>query len=185
MIELVTPTLARLPFYVEALQRGWQPDHLRGQVATDEQLADIARDAPAFVARQTQTTVSGFVSLPDGSQAPRIAGLQYWIWDGEFCGRIGFRWQPGTAALPPHVLGHVGYAVVPWKQRRGCATAALAQVLPHARALGLPWLELSTDPGNLASQKVITANGGVLFETFNRPAAYGGTPALRYRIALR
>lgn len=184
MIELVTPTLARLPRYVDALERGWQPDHLRGQIATDEQLADIARDAPAFVERQTQATAQGLVSLPDGSQVARIPGLQYWIWDGDFCGRIGFRWQPGTAALPPHVLGHVGYAVVPWKRRLGCATAALAKVLPQARTLGLPHIELTTDPDNLASQKVITTNGGVLFEAFTRPAAYGGTPALRFRIAL-
>jgi len=35
------------------------------------------------------------------------------MWDGEFCGQIAFRWQPGTEALPPHCLGHVGYSVVP------------------------------------------------------------------------
>jgi len=41
------------------------------------------------------------------------------MWDDEFAGSIGFRWQPGTSALPPHCLGHIGYAVVPWKQGRG------------------------------------------------------------------
>ena len=60
-----------------------------------------------------------------------------WMWDGEFCGRIGFRWQPGTEVLPPHCLGHIRYAVVPWKKRRGHATRALAAMLPLARAEGL------------------------------------------------
>jgi predicted acetyltransferase len=50
------------------------------------------------------------------------------------------------AAPPPHVLGHIGYAVVPWKQRRGYATQALRQVLPHAWAEGLPCVELTADP---------------------------------------
>jgi predicted acetyltransferase len=41
------------------------------------------------------------------------------MWDGEFCGSIGLRWLPGTEELPPHCLGHIGYAVVPWKRRLG------------------------------------------------------------------
>ena len=68
------------------------------------------------------------------------------MWDGEFCGSIGFRWQPGTEVLPPHCLGHIGYAVVPWKKRRGHATRALAAMLPLARAEGLGYVELTTDP---------------------------------------
>ena len=64
------------------------------------------------------------------------------------------------------------------------ATAALRAVLPYARALGLPYVEITTDPDNLASQKVITANGGVLIESFTKPAAFGNAPGLRYRIPL-
>ena len=89
-----------------------------------------------------------------------------WLWDGEFCGQIGFRWQPGTEALPPHCLGHIGYAVVPWKRQRGYATRALALLLPEVRKEGLAYVELTTDPDNLPSQKVITGNGGVLVERF-------------------
>jgi predicted acetyltransferase len=60
------------------------------------------------------------------------------------------RWQPGTAELPSYVLGHVGYSVVPWKRRRGYATAALAELLTQIPALGLPYLELTTDADNIA-----------------------------------
>jgi predicted acetyltransferase len=106
------------------------------------------------------------------------------MWDGEFCGSIGFRWQHGTSSLPSYCLGHIGYSVVPWKRRRGYATQALALLLPEARREGLDHVELTTDPDNLASQKVITANGGVFIERFKADAAYGGKEELRFRIAL-
>ena len=125
------------------------------------------------------------MKLPDGSEVRRLPGYYRWIWDGEFCGTVGFRWAPGTPDLPEHVLGHIGYGVVAWKQGRGYATAALGLLLPQARAMGLPYVELTTDPANIASQKVITANGGVLIERFAKPVAYGeALEGLRYRIAL-
>ena len=71
---------------------------------------------------------------PDGSTAKRLPGFKRWLWDGEFCGSIGLRWQPGTTALPPHCLGHIGYAVVPWKRRRGYATQALRDCSFELRA---------------------------------------------------
>ena len=57
-----------------------------------------------------------------------------WLWDGVFCGNILLGWASGTEALPPHGLGHIGYAVVPWKRRRGYATRALGEMLQEARA---------------------------------------------------
>lgn len=185
MIELKTPTLELLPRYADALRRGWTPDHIVGSAAAQEQLEAIEQDAAAFVARQTDLEARGGpVTLPDGSKVARIPGRQFWIWDGDFCGRLSLRWQPGTAALPPHVLGHLGYAVVPWKRGQGCATQAVRAVLPYARAQGLPYVEVTTDPDNFASQKVITANGGVWLEVFTKPAAFGSKPGLRFRITL-
>ena len=100
-------------------------------------------------------------------------------------GVVGVRWQPGSGALPPHVLGHIGYNIVPWKRRRGHATAALTALLPELRELGLPYVELTTDVDNVPSHKVITANGGLLVERFDKPVASGSQgPALRWRIAL-
>jgi predicted acetyltransferase len=184
MMKLVTPASEHLPSYVAALERGWSAD-MRGAVAAREVLARIAADAPAFLASQNDREAkSGPVTLPDGSQVARIPGFIRWLWDGEFCGSIGLRWQTGTPELPPHVLGHIGYAVVPWKQRGGYATQALQQLLPMARAEGLPFVEITTDPENRASQRVIESNGGVLFEHFTKPAAFGGKPGLRYRVAL-
>ena len=106
------------------------------------------------------------------------------MWDGEFCGSIGFRWQPGTNDLPPYVLGHIGFSVVPWKRRRGYATRALAELLPECKLEGLDYVELTTDETNIASQHVIIANGGKLVEKFHKPVHYGGAPSLRFRIYL-
>jgi predicted acetyltransferase len=184
-LRLLTPSLEALPGYVDALQRGWSPDNVRGAEAAREQLAQIADDAAGFVASLDDPEARGGpITLPDGSKVPRLPGYHRWLWDGEFCGSIGFRWQPGTSALPPHVFGHMGYAVVPWKRGRGYAAEALRLMLPDARARGLDYLEITTTADNVASQRVITANGGVFVETFDKGPHYGGGEALRYRIAL-
>ena len=185
MIELKTPSLELLPHYVDALKRDWSPDNLRGRAVAEEHLAAIEQDAAGFVARQTDLEAEGPpVTLPDGSKAKRLPGRVFWIWDGSFCGALGFRWQRGSPDLPPHVLGHVGYSVVPWKRGQGIATRAVLEMLPHAHALGLPYVEITTDPDNIASQRVITANGGVLIESFIKPPAFGNVSGLRYRISL-
>jgi predicted acetyltransferase len=106
------------------------------------------------------------------------------MWDGEFVGSIGFRWQPGTSELPPHVLGHIGYAVVPWKRGHGYATQALRLLLPSAKAEGLTYVELTVEPTNLSSRHVIEANGGIFVEEFVAPDAYGHKRGLRFRIDL-
>lgn len=184
-MQLVRPAPGHLASYRAALERGWSADTVRGAAAAHEELQRIAADPAGFLASlDDREARGGPVTLPDGRQVPRLPGYRRWVWDGEFCGSINVRWQRGTPALPPHVLGHIGYAVVPWKQGRGCATFALRALLEEFRAEGLPWVELTTDAGNLASQRVIAANGGTLVERFDKPAAYGGQPALRYRIAL-
>jgi predicted acetyltransferase len=184
-LELVLPAMGYLPGYVAALERGWSPDNVRGAVAAREELEQIRRDPAAFVARLVDREAKGPpISLPDGSTARRLPGYRLWLWDGEFCGSIGLRWQPGTSALPEHVLGHIGYAVVPWKRRLGYATRALALLLPEARDLGLQYVLITTDPDNVESQKVIRVNGGILVERFKEPAQYGGGDALRFRIDL-
>jgi predicted acetyltransferase len=124
----------------------------------------------------------GSVVLPDGSTVKRIPGFRRWVWDGDFCGSIGFRWSPGTSELPPHVLGHIGYAIVPWKRDRGYASLALRLLLPEAWSLGLTHVDLTTDPDNMPSQKVILNNGGWLVGLFRKPDAYGGGEGMLFRI---
>ncbi len=184
-MELVWPSPQHLPSYIAALERGWSPDNVRGSVAAHEELATIHADPHTFLEGLIDREArAGPVTLPDGTIVARLPGYRRWLWDGEFCGSIGFRWRPGTAELPSHCLGHIGYAVVPWKQRRGYATLALHMLLAEAKAEGLPFVEIITEPENIASQRVITANGGVLVEQFTKPPQYGGVPGLRFRIPL-
>ncbi|MGD0065338.1 MAG: hypothetical protein ABSB76_18045 [Streptosporangiaceae bacterium] len=73
----------------------------------------------------------------------------------------GYRSATGSRPPPgdrrPHRLQHP--AVGP---ERGHATAMLAAALPVARSLGITRALLTSDEDNLASRKVIEANGGVL-----------------------
>ena len=182
-MHLVRPSEAHLTSYVGALARGWSPDNLRGPAAAAEELDLIEADPAAFLAGLDDREAKGPpIHLPDGSPVARLPGFHRWMWDGEFAGSIGFRWRPGTTDLPPYCLGHIGYGVVAWKQRRGYATRALALLLPMAKQEGLPFVEITTDVDNVASQRVILANGGILAEEFIRPLAFDSTPGLRYRI---
>jgi predicted acetyltransferase len=185
-VQLVWPSPEYLSGYVDALRRGWSPDNVRPAEAAREQLAKIDADPDAFLASLVDREAKGDpIRLPDGTTVERLPGYNRWIWDRDFCGVVGFRWARGTEALPPHCLGHVGYSVVPWKRGRGYATQALRAFLPEAKAEGLRYVELTTDEDNVASQRVIEANGGVLVEKFMKPAAYGSNKrACRYRVNL-
>ena len=181
---LVRPAVEHLDSYVAALRSGWSPNNLRPEAGV-EQLAEIERSAGAFLRDMDDPKGEGPpIELPDGSLVSRLPGVQRWMWDSEFSGTIGFRWQPGTPELPPTCYGHIGYAVVPWKRNRGYATSALAQILPLARQRGLPYVYITTVPENVASQRVIVANGGVLVDRFTQLPAHGGGDALRFRIDL-
>jgi predicted acetyltransferase len=177
-LRLVEPGLALLPQYADALARGWSPNNVRDVCA--EQLEAIGRNAAAFIA--SELSQAGSVTLADGSSIPKLPNRVRWMWDDAgFAGRIGLRWQAGTDALPDYVLGHIGYAVVPWKRCRGYATRALALMLAEAREVGLRRLEITTDSGNVASQRVIQANGGRLAGEVVNPR-FGPEPKLLYVI---
>jgi predicted acetyltransferase len=185
-LKLLVPAIPELDAYADALRRGdFFPDNIRREVSAQEELAKIAADPAAFVASlNDREGKAGPITLPDGSTVKRLPGYRRWMWDDGFCGSIGFRWQPGSSTLPPYVLGHIGYAVVPAKRGRGYATKALALLLPEARKEGLDYVELTTDADNVPSQKVITSNGGTLVERFDKGDAYGGGETLRWRIVL-
>lgn len=176
-IRLIAPNAELLDSYAAALRAGWSPNTMR-DVSADE-LAAVEDDPEEFLRDLNDET--GMVELADGRREPRLPFRLFWIWDGEFCGSIGLRYRPGSEDLPPHVPGHIGYTIVPWKRRRGYATRALALMLPVARAEGLPRVLVSCDADNEASKKVILANGGELIGLTPRDPETG-KPKLSYWI---
>lgn len=184
-MEIVRPEKIHLDSYVMALKKAMILDTIDIERA-QRNLSEIDLDPDSFLAKQEDPeALGGDVKLPDGSCVPRIPGMTRWMWDGEVCGAINFRWQVGTTELPPTCLGHIGYEVFSWKRNRGYASEALKQILPEATKLKIPFVELTTDIDNLISQRVIEKAGGVLHERFVKPTAYGGNrEGLRFRIYL-
>jgi predicted acetyltransferase len=191
--RLVRPGREHLAAYDAALARGYLPASTRGAEIATEHRRLIAADPAALLARMHDPDGAGPpVVAPDGSSHRRLPSTQRWMFDGPsdsvpgaFVGSISLRWNfERDAPLPPHVLGHIGYSVVPWAQRRGHATRALAQMLALARSEGFVYLTITTDPDNVASQKVIVANGGVLEGEFDKGPAWQGGTVLRFGVRL-
>ncbi|MDE2334439.1 MAG: GNAT family N-acetyltransferase [Rhodospirillales bacterium] len=170
--SLVVPAHEHLPSYVAALETGWSPNTLRD--VSGDQLDAIRTDADAFL-RSLVPQPGETIALPDGRVVERLPGCVRWMWDGAFAGSINFRHVPGTEALPEHVLGHIGYAVVPWKRRRGYAGRALRLMLDVAREAGMMRVEICCDSDNTISRRVIERSGGVLLRRMPNPHREGRT----------
>lgn len=190
--RLVQPGPEHLAAYEAALVRGYLPASTRGAELAAEHRRLIAESPAELLARMHDPEGRGpVVVTPDGSQHRRIPSTQRWMFDGPgdaepggFVGAISLRWNFERAPLPPHVLGHIGYSVVPWAQRRGHATRALTQMLAIARTMGFERIEITTDLDNQPSQKVILANGGVLVGEFDKGPAWQHSRGFRFVVEL-
>ncbi|MEO1705186.1 MAG: GNAT family N-acetyltransferase [Pseudomonadota bacterium] len=181
---LVRPSRGGLDAYRAALETGWSPRTTRPEAAQEERAA-ISSDPGAFLASLDDPHGMGAdIELSDGTRVKRLPSFRRWIWSDGFCGSIELRWQWGTDALPPTCSGHIGYTVVPWRRGEGLATEALKAILPDARKVGLSVVDLTTDPANLASIRVIKKNGGRLVARHERRPSAGVGEELLFRIDL-
>ena len=78
--------------------------------------------------------------------------------------------------------GHIGYDIRPSERRKGYGTRMLAMALAEARRIGLDRVMVTCDRGNVASRRVILANGGVFESEGFDPAS--GEMVHRYWIEL-
>ncbi len=190
IVSLHAPGRDVLPAYAHALEVGWSPNTMRN--VAPEQLAAIAADPDGFIAGLNNR--GGKIRLHDGSEVARLPDMIRWIIADDrperpFVGSINLRWQEDEAGkpvteLPAHVLGHVGYTILPNHAGNGYASAALAAVLAEARTIGLPFVKITCDANNTASRRIIQKNGGRFIENFVA-LFYGPGERLMYRIDLQ
>jgi len=99
-----------------------------------------------------------------GRQPPepaRVPSSVFWLIDGEaYVGRVNLRHRLNSRLR--RLGGHIGYEIRPSWRGRGFGTLALRLGLERARGLGLRRVLLVCADDNLASRRIIEANGGVL-----------------------
>jgi predicted acetyltransferase len=140
----------------------------------------LDRDAltqPAEFARYVQHTLDDETRYVAGQEG-RLPATHLWFVEGdEYLGRLTIRFLVDDEHEAIQTDGHIGYDVRPTARRRGYATEMLRQALPMARRHGLDSVRITCLASNVASQKVIKANGGV------PEHGYGGYLGFRINIA--
>jgi predicted acetyltransferase len=91
----------------------------------------------------------------------RVPQTNLWLVEGdEYLGRLSIRHRLNRRLR--FMGGHIGYDVRPSCRRRGHATLMLRLSLPVAHQLGIDPALVTCDDTNVASRRVIEANGGRL-----------------------
>lgn len=105
----------------------------------------------------------------------------YWLMDNdEFIGELRIR--PALTEHLRNIGGQIGYTIKPSKRKKGYGKKILELAIPKAKGLGLKKILITCDETNLASKKIIEANGGV-FEKTNKQGK-GKPKKLLYWIAM-
>jgi predicted acetyltransferase len=87
--------------------------------------------------------------------------------DGQPVGYCQIRHTPShSPGIPPEYANHVYYEVRPDMRRRGYGTELLRLALIEAGKLGLKEIFINADVSDVASVKIIEANGGEFVRTF-------------------
>jgi len=92
-----------------------------------------------------------------------VAETVYWgIFENTVIGRISLRHTLNKNLSK--MGGHIGYEIHPAFRKRGFATQMLRELLKTPKAIEIGNLLLTCHPDNIASNKTIVSNGGVLKE---------------------
>jgi predicted acetyltransferase len=145
VIELVAPTVRLRASWLDA-HREWGPGFHEdgfGLLPTDE--IDSSAGFVIWVQRLSDASVSVW---------------HRWLVEGDrVLGAVALRYGDGDVVQR---VGNVGFGIRPSERRRGLATLALACVIGEALEVGLDRLLLVCEASNVASAKMIEANGGIL-----------------------
>ena len=175
--HLVQPSGRHARSYVAALREGFR----RGaqETVSERRIRQIEADFAAYIAAMTEQT--GRIRLPTGEVVPKVPFSVFWLVEGDaFIGEANVRHQLNAYLLKEG--GHVGYGIRPSRQRHGYGRLILALALEECRRLGLERVLLTCLQDNVASARIIEANGGELENVIDDPAGRGSLR--RYWIAL-
>jgi predicted acetyltransferase len=170
-VQLIEPCEAlREAFveYVEEFRRAGEElwVHRRGQVRGDF----------AGFLRELRDAAAGVNLPPD-----RVPETHYWLVRGSrILGVVRLRHRL-TESLAVEG-GHIGYDVRPSERRKGYGKRMLAMALEKARQRGIRRALVTCDKDNVASARVIRANGGQLHSEV--PSPRSGKLVQRYWIPL-
>ena len=125
-------------------------------------------DPHAFSAYVRALLLESVPVAPRPGQVPQTT--LWWVEGRRLVGRLSIRHELNEWLFTTG--GHIGYDVRPSERRRGHATAMLAAARPFAHALGIDPALVTCDHDNVASRKVIEANGGVAAEPTSTKLRY-------------
>lgn len=150
MLRLVTPSAEYKESFLEGLQEF--------QDEEGDQSYDLEQIEDHFAEFLCQFEKERLQDIPNNERAPESA---FWlVHNKRFIGRVYVR----------HALnqklhdfgGHIGYNIRPSERRKGYGKKALGLALIEAKKLDLHTALITCNEDNLASKKIIEANGGVL-----------------------
>ena len=174
---LVAPAMRHARSYLAALREGFR----RGEqeVVSERRVREIEADFAGYLAAITDRR--GYITLATGERVRKVPFSLHWLTDGDaFIGEASIRHQ-----LNAHLLqegGHIGYGIRPSRRRQGYGKRILALALAECRRLGIERVLVTCLDANIASAKIIEANGGRLENMISAPSGHG--PLRRYWISL-
>jgi predicted acetyltransferase len=173
-MELVLPSEKYKDDFIQAVKEYHSVDSQDRKDIYALKVEDLEKDFASYV-KLLHDRAEGR-NLPEGY----VPDTTYWLIDnGKFIGRVSFR-HTLTESLRK-VGGHIGYDIRPSKRNKGYGKKMLALALQKARQLGLHKVLITCDETNIASKKIIEANGGVFENALEIP---NEPKKLRYWITL-
>lgn len=155
-MPLVQPQEQYKESFIAAIKE-FQNSDLHGRYK-DLDAEDIDKNFSRYIAKLDAESKG--INLSEG----RVPQSTYWLIDhDEFIGRVRIR-HSLTDELRK-IGGHIGHDIRPSQRKKGYGKTILRLALLRAKELGIDNALVTCDATNIASRKVIEANGGKLENT--------------------